>query len=82
MIKAEVSLYPVGQEEVKSLAGLTTKFLNEHGLDYDFHHSNTSLNTTIAGSEDEVWSALRHLFRENQNKGHDVVMVTTLTHWT
>lgn len=81
MIKAEVSLYPVGHEEARSIAGLSTQFLDEHGLDYDFHHSNTSLNTTITGSEDEVWTALRHLFQKNQNQGHDVVMVTTITHW-
>lgn len=82
MIRAEVSLYPVGQEEVQSLAGLSTKFLDEHGLDYDFHHSTSSFNTTISGSEDEVWTALRHLFQENQRQGHDVVMVTTLTRWS
>lgn len=81
MIKAEVSLYPAGQEEVGSLAGLSATFLDEHGLDYDFHQSNTSLNTTISGSEDEVWGALRHLFSKNQNQGHDVVMITTLTYW-
>ena len=81
MIKAEVSLYPVGQDEVNTLAGLSTKFLDEHGLDYDFRHSNTSLNTTISGNADEVWGALRHLFNHNQNQGHDVVMVTALTLW-
>lgn len=81
MIKAEVSLYPVGPEEVRSLHGLSAQFLDEHGLDYDFHRGNTSLNTTISGHPDEVWSALRHLFQENLAQGHDVVMVTTMTYW-
>ncbi|NLL43763.1 MAG: hypothetical protein GX251_10550 [Firmicutes bacterium] len=81
MIKAHVSLYPVGQEEVTSLQGLPTKFLDEHGLDYDFSPGSTSLNTNIAGSAEEVWTALRHLFQENIAEGHDVVMVATMTYW-
>lgn len=81
MLKAQVSLYPVGQEEVTSLQGLSTHFLNEHALDYDSQPGNTSLNTTIAGPSDEVWTTLRHLFQENLSKGHDVVMVTTMTHY-
>lgn len=81
MIKAQVSLYPDSQEEVRSLSGLNTQFLNEHGLDYDFRQSTTSLDTTITGGADEVWTALRHLFQENCRQGHDIVMVTTLTQW-
>ncbi len=79
MLKAQVSLYPVDQEGLKTLTGLPTKFLAEHALDYDFRQSSTSLDTTITGSADEVWSALRHLFQENCRQGHDVVMVTTIT---
>ncbi len=81
MIKAEVSLYPAGQEQVTNLQGLSTQFLDEHGLDYDFRLGNTSLNTTITGDADEVWTALRHLLQENLSQGHDVVMVTTIAHW-
>lgn len=80
MIKAEVSLYPAGQEEVVSLTGLSARFLDEHGLDYDSYVGFTSLNTTMTGNADEIWSALRYLFQENLNRGHDVVMVTTLTY--
>lgn len=81
MIKAEVSLYPQGREEVMNLTGLSTKFLHEHGLDYDFYLANTSLNTTISGNDEEVWSALRHLLQENRRQNHDVVMVTTLSYF-
>jgi uncharacterized protein YqgV (UPF0045/DUF77 family) len=81
MIKAQVSLYPVGEEEVSKLQGLSTQFLDEHALDYDLQHGNTSLNTTITGAAEEVWTALRRLFQDNLSEGHDVVMVTTLTHW-
>ena len=81
MIKVQVSLYPVGQEKITSLQGLSTQFLDEHALDYDLHLGNTSLNTSIAGNADEVWTALRHLFQENLEGGHDVVMVTTMTYW-
>ncbi len=81
MIKAQVSLYPVDHEEVTGLHGLSTQFLDEHALDYDFRPDQTSLNTTIAGGADDVWTALRHLFQENLAHGHDVVMITTLTHW-
>ncbi|HHY09350.1 MAG TPA: hypothetical protein GX528_02155 [Firmicutes bacterium] len=79
MIKAEVSLYPVAPEEMSGIKGLSTHFLSEHGLDYDSYYAGTSLNTTIMGSPDHVWSALRQLFQENQENGCDVVMVTTLT---
>lgn len=79
MLKAQVSLYPVDQDGLENLTGLPTKFLAEHALDYDFRQSRTSLDTTITGSEDEVWHALRQLFQENCRQGRDVVMVTTLT---
>lgn len=78
MLKAEIALYPVEEMEIRSLRGLTTQFLDELGLDYDFYLGNTSLNTTILGEPDEVWHALRHLFQENRRLGHDVVMITTL----
>ncbi len=81
MIKAEVSLYPTDSEELTTLAGLTTHFLDEHALDYDSHFGSTSLNTTIYGDPDQVWSALRQLFQQNRHNGHDVVMVATLIHW-
>ncbi|HBN95589.1 MAG TPA: hypothetical protein DDZ66_04755 [Firmicutes bacterium] len=81
MIKVQVSLYPVGQEKIANLQGLSTQFLDEHALDYDLQLGNTSLNTTIAGESDEVWTALRHLFQKNLSEGHDVVMVTTMTYW-
>ncbi|MCK9525415.1 MAG: hypothetical protein M0R49_05760 [Limnochordia bacterium] len=81
MLKVQVSLYPVEQEEVTSLQGLSSQFLNEHALDYDMHPGLTSLDTTIAGNEDEVWTALRHLLQANLQVGHDVVMVTTMTYW-
>lgn len=81
MIKAEVSLYPIDSGELTNLAGLTTRFLDEHALDYDSYFGSTSLNTTIYGEPDEVWSALRQLFQRNQHNGHEVVMVATLIHW-
>lgn len=81
MIRAQVSLYPVDQEGLESLMGLPTQFLEEHGLDYDFRQSRTSLDTIITGSPDEVWQALRHLFQENCRQGQDIVMVTTLTQY-
>lgn len=79
MIKAEISLYPMITEEIRDLANLSRRFLDEHGLDYDFRLGNTSLNTSISGTADEVWNALRHLFQENCGEGYDIVMVTTLT---
>jgi len=82
MLKAQVSLYPVDQGGPQDLAGLPAQFLAEHALDYDFRESSSSLDTTITGSEDEVWRALRHLFQENCRHGRDVVMVTTLTQHT
>ncbi|NLL46973.1 MAG: hypothetical protein GX249_00150 [Firmicutes bacterium] len=81
MLRVQVSLYPVEQLEIHDLRGLSTKFLNEHALDYDFQPSQTSFDTTITGEDDEVWTALRHLFQANLQDGHDVVMVTTITHW-
>lgn len=81
MLKVQVSLYPVTQGEINDLRGLSSKFLDEHALDYDMQPSHTSLETTLAGDEDEVWTALRHLFQANRQGGHDVVMVTTMTYW-
>lgn len=82
MIKAEISLYPVVSEEMSELADLSKRFLDEYGLDYDFRLGNSSLNTTISGTADEVWHALRHLFQENYGEGYDLVMITTLTQWS
>lgn len=81
MIKAHVSLYPVGQEEITSLQGLSTRFLDEHAPDYDFQLGSTSLDTNLTGDAEEVWTALRHLFQQNIAQGHDVVMVATMTYW-
>ena len=81
MLKAQVSLYPVHQMEVNNLRGLSAKFLDEHALDYDLQPRHTSIDTVISGEEDEVWTALRHLLQANLQVGHDVVMVTTITHW-
>ncbi|NLJ81375.1 MAG: hypothetical protein GX335_10175 [Firmicutes bacterium] len=81
MIKAEVSLYPVSAEEITDLSGLSHQFLHEHGLDYDFYLGSTSLNTTITGEQEHVWTALREIFQTNQEKGRDLVMVTTLIAW-
>ena len=74
-------MYPVISEEMRGLTNLSRQFLDEHGLDYAFYLGNTSLNTTISGSPDEVWQALRHLFQTNCGQGLDVVMITTLTQW-
>ncbi|NLJ74972.1 MAG: hypothetical protein GX331_08290 [Firmicutes bacterium] len=81
MIKAEVSLYPAHNNTASELAGLSLRFLDEHGLDYDFYYGNTSLNTTISGPPKHVWNALEQIFEENKKRGQDIVMVTTLTNW-
>lgn len=81
MLKVQVSLYPVEESPVNSLQGLSNQFLVEHALDYDLHENNRSLDTTISGNPDEVWAALRQLFQTNLQKGHDVVMISTMTHW-
>ncbi|MDI9441169.1 MAG: hypothetical protein GX101_02520 [Firmicutes bacterium] len=81
MIKAEVSFYPMDSTELDNIAGLTTRFLEEHALDYDSYFGSTSLNTTIYGESDEVWHALRQLFQENQRQDREVIMVATLINW-
>lgn len=81
MIKAEVSLYPADNHTTDDLTGLSLRFLDEHGLDYDFYYGATSLNTTISGSTNDVWKALQQIFEENKKRGQDIIMVTTLTSW-
>lgn len=81
MIKAEVSLYPMESEDLHELAGLSHQFLNEHGLDSDFHLANTSLNSVLVGNPDQVWEALRLLFQQNQSRNREIIMVATLVQW-
>lgn len=78
MIKAEVSLYPAISEEVNELTGLSNQFLHEHALDYDVRTSQLSFDTTIIGDADHVWTAIRRLFKDNHDRGNDVVMIATL----
>jgi len=75
MIALQVSLYPVGQKEIKRALDAFWESLSEQNVKYKI----TPLST-IAWSEDEelLYQSVFKAYHEARKSGH-AVMVTTLT---
>lgn len=74
MITAEVSVYPLKAADVSNIITSAINSLNNEGIEY----SVGSISTRLSGSEEQVWSGLRAMFRNAQSSG-EVSMVITMT---
>jgi uncharacterized protein YqgV (UPF0045/DUF77 family) len=73
-ISAQVSLYPLGQEDLSPAITEALQIFHRYGLDV----TPGSMSTLISGDEATVFSALQNAF-QRAAKGGRVVMVTTFS---
>jgi len=73
-ISAQVSLYPLGQEDLSPAIEEALRIFRHHSLDVN----PGSMSTLICGDEAVVFSALQDAFRRAAKAGR-VVMVTTFS---
>jgi uncharacterized protein YqgV (UPF0045/DUF77 family) len=73
-ISAQVSLYPLGQEDLSPVIDKALDIFRHHGLDV----RPGSMSTLISGDEGAVFSALQDAF-QRAAKGGRVVMVATFS---
>jgi len=73
-ISAQVSLYPLGQEDLSPAIDEALRIFHQHGLDV----APGSMSTLISGDEAAVFSALQEAFQRAAKQGR-VVMVATFS---
>lgn len=71
-IRAQVSLYPLGQSDLGPAIQAVIETLNEYGLAY----SVGAMSTTLWGDDEVVWAALSKAFRRAAHYGGAVLQVT------
>ncbi len=71
-ISVQVSLYPLGQDNIDPAIKAILAALDEHGLPYEVG----SMSTTVWGMDEAVWSALQDAFRRAAAYGSAVMQVT------
>ncbi|MEA3407746.1 MAG: YkoF family thiamine/hydroxymethylpyrimidine-binding protein [Chloroflexota bacterium] len=71
-ISAQISLYPLGQEDYSSPVHEVLRVLSERGLPYRMG----SMSTVVWGDEGEVFSALREAFGRVAASGLAVMTIT------
>ncbi len=74
MICAEVSIYPLKTQDASTAISSSIDSLNNIGIDYKVG----SISTHLHGSEEQVWSGLKDMFKNAQKSG-EVSMVVTIT---
>jgi len=73
-ISAQVSLYPLGQEDLSPAIDGALRIFREHGLDVN----PGSMSTLISGDDQVIFAALQAAFQRAAKRGR-VVMVTTFS---
>jgi uncharacterized protein YqgV (UPF0045/DUF77 family) len=73
-ISAQVSLYPLGQDDLSPAIDETLNIFRHHDLDV----TPGSMSTLISGDDAAVFSALQHAFQHAVKRGQ-VVMITTFS---
>jgi uncharacterized protein YqgV (UPF0045/DUF77 family) len=73
-ISAQVSVYPLGQEDLSPSIDAAVGEFGRHGVEC----RTGSMSTVLWGDDDKVFPALRDAFRQAASRGH-VVMVVTLS---
>lgn len=71
-ISAQVSLYPLGQEDLSSAIDEALRILREHGLEVN----PGSMSTLISGDDEAIFSALQAALRRTSEQGRVVMVVT------
>jgi uncharacterized protein YqgV (UPF0045/DUF77 family) len=73
-ISAQVSLYPLGQEDLSPVIDEALRIFRERGLDVN----PGSMSTLVSGGDEAVFAALQAAFR-GAARGGRVVMVVTFS---
>jgi len=73
-ISAQVSLYPLGQDDLSQVIDEVLRIFREFALEV----TPGSMSTLLIGEEEKVFSALQHAFRLAAGQGR-VVMVATFS---
>jgi len=71
-ISAQVSLYPLAQEDIAAPIGDVLDVLSEHGLP----HEVGSMSTLTWGDDEAVFPALREAFARATQRGGAVMVIT------
>lgn len=71
-LSAQVSLYPLAQEDISPAIQAVIQTLEEHGLP----HTVGPMSTVLWGEEEVVWKALQEAFRRAATYGLAVMVVT------
>jgi len=71
-VSAQVSLYPLGQSDLRPAIEAAWKALKAGGLDYRAG----SMSTLLAGQAEAVFTALRDAFQAAASHGSTVMVIT------
>ena len=71
-VSAQISLYPLGQENLDPAIRAVWATLQRHGLDYQVG----AMSTLTWGEDGDVFAALREAFKEATRSGPAVMVVT------
>jgi uncharacterized protein YqgV (UPF0045/DUF77 family) len=71
-ISTQVSLYPLGQEDLSPAIDEALRIFREHGLDV----SPGSMSTLVSGGDETVFAALQAAFQRVAGQGRVVMVVT------
>lgn len=75
MIHAELAVYPQKTTNASQVINASIGALRGGNVDFKVG----SMNTHVHGTEDEVFGALKSVFREAESQGVEVSMVVTVT---
>lgn len=71
-ISAQVSLYPLGKEDLSPAIDEALRVFGQHGLEV----IPGSMSTLISGDDEAIFSALQATFRRTSEQGRVVMVVT------
>jgi len=71
-ITAQVSLYPLGEDDLSPAIDAAIGEFDRHGLD----RQTGTMSTVVCGDDEKVFSALLDAFRGAAARGHTVMVVT------
>jgi uncharacterized protein YqgV (UPF0045/DUF77 family) len=71
-ITAQVSLYPLGQEELSPSIDAVTTALARHGIE----RQTGAMSTLVWGDDEKVFPALIEAFHSAAARGHAVMVIT------
>lgn len=75
MITAEVAVYPLKTNHATNVINDSINSLENRTVNYTVG----SMNTTITGTSDEIFSSLKQMFCEAERSGGELNMVVTVS---